>query len=214
MSGDAASHAALMDATYRYQRLIYDATRRYFLFGRDEVIDGLDVPPGGRVLEIACGTGRNLRRIAGRHPGCRLHGLDISSQMLRSARAALGDRARLAQADARSFSAEETFGTDGFERILLSYGVSMIPDWQRAVDRALALLPPGGSLHIVDFGDRAGLPGPARAALDAWLARFHVTPRPDLPRELERLAAAHGCRSEARSRYRGYACIAVLTRPG
>ena len=50
------SHAALMDATYRRQRLVYDATRKYYLLGRDHLIERLDPPEGGAVLEIACGT--------------------------------------------------------------------------------------------------------------------------------------------------------------
>lgn len=49
-------HAALMDRTYRHQRRIYDATRAYFLLGRDHLIAQLAPPEGGRVLEIACGT--------------------------------------------------------------------------------------------------------------------------------------------------------------
>ena len=34
----ARDHAALMDTVYRGQRHIYDATRKYFLFGRDRLI--------------------------------------------------------------------------------------------------------------------------------------------------------------------------------
>lgn len=40
-----ATHAALMDATYRHQRRIYDVTRRHFLLGRDRLIAELDPPP-------------------------------------------------------------------------------------------------------------------------------------------------------------------------
>src|SRR5262249_43214804 len=54
------SSAQEMDAIYRYQRYIYDATRKYYLFGRDRLIANLDPPERGTVLEIACGTGRNL----------------------------------------------------------------------------------------------------------------------------------------------------------
>ena len=50
-------HSALMDRTYRYQRFIYDLTRRYFLLGRDRSIRELDVPANANVLEVACGTG-------------------------------------------------------------------------------------------------------------------------------------------------------------
>ena len=53
-------HGDLMDRLYRHQRHIYDLTRKYYLLGRDELIAELDPPPHGTVLEIGCGTGRNL----------------------------------------------------------------------------------------------------------------------------------------------------------
>ena len=74
------AHAALIDRTYRHLRRIYDLTRGWFLPGRDHLIADLDLPAGGRVLDIACGTGRNLDHIARRYPGCDLYGLDISQQ--------------------------------------------------------------------------------------------------------------------------------------
>ena len=57
-----------MDAIYRYQRYIYDASRKYYLLGRDRMLEELAPAPGGTVLEIACGTGRNLIKAAGRYP--------------------------------------------------------------------------------------------------------------------------------------------------
>ncbi|MEP4422552.1 MAG: methyltransferase domain-containing protein, partial [Nitratireductor sp.] len=71
-------HAALMDANYRFQRHVYDLTRKYYLLGRDRLVDALQVPAGGSVLELGCGTGRNLVRVARRYPHARLFGLDIS----------------------------------------------------------------------------------------------------------------------------------------
>ncbi len=51
-------HGGLMDRVYRRQRHFYDATRKYYLLGRDPMIAGLKPPPGAAVLEIGCGTGR------------------------------------------------------------------------------------------------------------------------------------------------------------
>ncbi len=45
----------LMDGIYRYQRHIYDITRKYYLLGRDALIKELEAPNGGTVLEIGCG---------------------------------------------------------------------------------------------------------------------------------------------------------------
>lgn len=206
-------HAALMDGIYRHQRRIYDLTRAWYLLGRDHLIAGLHVPPGGRVLEIACGTGRNLHHIARAYPGVRLYGLDISEEMLRSARAKLGGRARLAAADACAFDPKALFGVATFDRVVLSYSASMIPDWERALEMAARCLVPGGELHVVDFSDQARLPDWFRGGLRAWLAKFHVTPRTDLGPALERIAAGVGGRVRWQSLFRDYAQYAVLTHP-
>ena len=57
-----------MDRMYRYQRYFYDLTRKYYLLGRDRLLSEMDVKPGERVLEVGCGTGRNLKILASRHP--------------------------------------------------------------------------------------------------------------------------------------------------
>lgn len=213
----ASSAAGLMDRIYRYQRHIYDASRKFYLLGRDQLIDGLQPPKGGSVLEIGCGTGRNLIRIAQRYPDCACFGLDVSSAMLLTAqgsvaKAGLGQRIGLAQADATGFDPQALFGRAGFDRIVISYALSMIPPWQGVVAEALRRLSPGGSLHIVDFGDQAGLPAPFKAVLLRWLALFHVTPREDLPETVQALAEAAGADCRIGVPYRGYAVHAVATR--
>jgi S-adenosylmethionine-diacylgycerolhomoserine-N-methlytransferase len=210
--------AGLMDRMYRHQRHVYDASRKFYLLGRDELIAGLHPPRGGAVLEIGCGTGRNLIKLARAYPDAACYGLDVSEEMLATARrnvarAGLSERIRLEQADATDFDAEALFGRAGFERIVISYALSMIPPWQGVVAQALRTLAPGGSLHIVDFGDQAGLPGPFRAALNRWLALFHVTPRGDLATVLDGLAQAEGAQGRTTRLYRGYAVHAVATRP-
>lgn len=132
------------------------------------------------MLEIGCGTGRNLAMIARRWSGVRLFGLDISAEMLKSASAKLGKRAILSRGDATAFDPLACFGRRVFDRVVLSFATSMIPEWELALLKAAACVAPGGSLHIVDFGDLGRLPGPLRSGLRRWLARFHVEPRIDL----------------------------------
>ena len=62
----AAGH--LMDRIYWRQRHIYDLTRKYYLLGRDDLIDAVAARANGPVLEIGCGTGRNLIRLARLRP--------------------------------------------------------------------------------------------------------------------------------------------------
>lgn len=205
-------HAALMDRIYRWQRPIYDLTRKYYLFGRDRLIDELDAKPGMAVLEIGCGTGRNLARTGRIWRGVRLHGLDISAEMLRAARRTLGSSGTLALGDATGFDAKALLGREGFDRVMLSYAVSMIPDWEAALAQAAATLAPRGALHVVDFGDCSGLPAPLRKALTGWLATFHVTPRLDLGDAAARIAREQGLAMEHRRGPLGYYQMVRLTR--
>lgn len=211
------SHAERMDGVYAAQRHIYDLTRKYYLLGRDRLIADLAPPPGGTVLEVGCGTARNLIAAARRWPEARFHGLDISEAMLATARAkvakaGLSDRIVLAQGDAAKFDARALFGVDGFDRVFLSYTLSMIPDWTGAIEQAAKAVAPGGALNIVDFGQQEKLPAWWRRVLFAWLARFHVTPRRELPVALKHTAMAGGLELGFESLLRGYAWSGSLKR--
>ncbi len=208
--------AGLMDRIYRRQRHVYDISRKYYLLGRDRLIEGLAPPPGGRVLEVGCGTARNLIAVAHRHPATPLFGIDLSWEMLDTARRrlerqGLAGRVRLGHADATRFDPALLFGVPAFSRIFFSYTLSMIPDWERALAQSVLWLQPGGELHIVDFGGQERLPRWFRGGLRQWLATFHVTPRDGLEAALGRLPGAIEVRTFDRPR-RGYAQYAVCRR--
>jgi len=214
-----AGHGELMDRIYRYQRHfgIYDATRKYYLLGRDPLIAALKPPAGGAVLEIGCGTGRNLVIAAQRYPDATLQGIDLSSEMLAAAGAAilkagLRDRVRLARADAASFDPQPVFGVASYDRIFVSYALSMIPQWRSVLATAADRLAPGGELHVADFGDFSNMPGWTGSALRRWLHWHHVVPRHDLREAMETIAAERGGAVEGRSLHGGYAWVGVLRR--
>uniref|UniRef100_UPI003A8A6CB9 class I SAM-dependent methyltransferase n=2 Tax=Sphingomonas sp. GlSt437 TaxID=3389970 RepID=UPI003A8A6CB9 len=216
MAANAADHAGHMDAIYRTQRHFYDLTRKYYLLGRDRLIAGLAPPEGGTVLEVGCGTGRNLIEAAKRWPKARFYGIDISAAMLETARAkvaaaGLSERITLAQGDATAFDAAALFGVERFDRIFQSYTLSMIPDWQGAIREAAGKLAPDGRLDIVDFGQQERLPGAFRRLLFAWLGQFDVTPRTNLAEVIDSTASAQGLRARFTPLYRGYAWSARLT---
>ncbi|MBX9931037.1 MAG: class I SAM-dependent methyltransferase [Methylobacterium sp.] len=202
---------------YRRQRHIYDASRKFYLLGRDRVIDALAPPAGGSVLEIGCGTGRNLVRIARTYPHSLCYGLDVSAAMLDTAsrsvaRAGLSGRVRLACADATDFDPRGLFGRPAFDRIVISYALSMIPPWEAVLSEATGHLAPCGELHVVDFGGQEGLPVPFRAMLNRWLAAFSVTPRLAMPEAMIAAASTRGLDCAVSQLYRGYAVHGVLSR--
>jgi S-adenosylmethionine-diacylgycerolhomoserine-N-methlytransferase len=207
-----------MNRMYRRQRHIYDGTRRYYLLGRDQLIAGLQPAAGASVLEIGCGTGRNLVHAARLYPDTRFFGIDISTEMLTSAisaisRRGLTSRIRVAHGDGTAFNPQVSFGIAEFDHVMISYSLSMIGDWRLVLQAAAGRLKPGGSLHIVDFGNQERLPGIARTLLQRWLALFGVTPRDGLERELSVMAKTSGAELKFERPFRGYAQYAVLTLP-
>jgi S-adenosylmethionine-diacylgycerolhomoserine-N-methlytransferase len=187
----AGGHSELMDRIYRHQRHIYDLTRKYYLFGRDKAIRELDLKPGERLVEVGCGTARNLIAIARRYPGVHLYGLDASHAMLATAQenvrrvqSRIGAPIELKQGYAEEMNSE-TFGAGAFDRVLFSYSLSMIPDWRGALAAAASVVKTEGELEIVDFGDLAGLGSVAGGALRGWLKLFHVRPRKEILQGVE-----------------------------
>ena len=204
-SPDASAHAGLMDRVYRRQRHIYDFTRRYYLFGRDRLIAELGLRPCENLVEVGCGTARNLIAIARRYPNTRLFGLDASEEMLKTARAAvrragLEDRIRLARGLAEDLSPAQ-FGVTAFDRVMFSYSLSMIPDWRGALRAGFVALSPDGIVHVVDFGDLTGLGGLGEQIMRGWLRLFHVTPRVEFLASLEQVTRNRGRLSLLPGRY-------------
>src|SRR5215203_4082872 len=152
-----------MDRMYRLQRYFYDLTRKYYLLGRDRLLDEMDVGENDSVLEIGCGTARNLMILAKRQPFANLYGLDASKAMLETARAKVISadvkNIQLRTALADDFKFDDTFDRkERFDKIFFSYSISMIPTWRESIQNALANLKADGTLYFVDFCDQADLP--------------------------------------------------------
>ncbi len=199
-----------MDQMYRHQRYIYDLTRKYYLFGRDKLIQELPVGKNEHICEVGCGTARNLVLLAKRHPSATFYGIDASSEMLRTASASVqsagvSDRVKLATALSTDFNGALFGYGQPFDRLIYSYSLSMMDDWRAALEHGFAQLKPQGTIHVVDFGDQEGLPRWFKKMLGTWLDQFHVRFRPEVRAWFQEQERAGRGRMSYRNVMRGYA---------
>ena len=150
------------------------------------ILDGFEASPGEQLLEIGCGVGAVLERIATRFPRTRLTGIDISPEQVETARrhlAARGVAAELVAGDA----ARLPFPDHSFDRVVMVWVIEHLPDPMAVLRGARRVLRPGGMIHLTetDYDTiRTSPPDPAiRRFLDAFVACFdsmgdaHAGPR-------------------------------------
>jgi len=167
-----AAHRAFLNRYYGISRHVYDATRKYYLFGRDRLLNELAQEPWSCLVEVGAGTGRNLTRLHSKRPGARFGGIDASDEMVAHARQRC-PFASIRFGFAEEFQASNTFGWAP-DRILFSYSLSMVSAPLTALRTARASLRPGGSVAVVDFGDFSGFVPSLQGYFRAYLAAFHV----------------------------------------
>ncbi|MCB0180352.1 MAG: methyltransferase domain-containing protein [Anaerolineae bacterium] len=158
-----------MEQYYRLHSKIYDATRWSFLFGRRQIIDkvaALRTP--SHILEVGCGTGKNLVALGQTFPQAKIIGLDISESMLSVARKNLGSMTKRISLLCTSYDQSLKLA-QSFDLILFSYSLTMMnPGWDQAIEQAYHDLADDGLIAAVDFHN-SRLTG-----FKKWMAVNHV----------------------------------------
>ncbi|SDD47410.1 class I SAM-dependent methyltransferase [Aquimonas voraii] len=163
-------HAQRLAGFYGAQAAHYDAFRDRLLPGRAELIASLDLPPRARIIELGGGTGRNLEFFPrSRRADLQFEIVDLCEPLLAIARhrTLAWPQVRITHADATRYQPAQTV-----DIVLLSYALTMIPDWRAALDNAIAMLRPGGQLAVVDFHVSSADPPPWRARHGALARAF------------------------------------------
>ena len=153
------SHVQRLQHFYAPQARGYDAFRERLLRGRRELIERLPALANARVVELGAGTGRNLEFFGDRLRGFASFELvDLCPPLLSVAKQRVDNlgvdnlgvdmarKVRLIEADVTAFRP-----ANAVDCVYFSYALTMIPDWQRAIDNAIDMLVPGGALGVVDF---------------------------------------------------------------
>ena len=141
---------------YEWQSKIYDSTRWSFLFGRHKIIQLIPslLKKDINILEVGCGTGYNLVKLARKYKTAKITGLDVSADMIRLSQkntAPYKDRVTLIE---QPYMAGSTEWNNSFDIILFSYALTMInPQWKELLGQAKADLKEGGVVAVADFYD-------------------------------------------------------------
>ncbi|MEM1009794.1 MAG: class I SAM-dependent methyltransferase [Myxococcota bacterium] len=169
-------HRRFLNRYYGISKHIYDLTRKYYLFGRDQVLNSLTQDPSWQTLiEMGTGTGRNLKVLHKKRPHSTLGGFDASDEML-----TLAQKQCPWGTFAHAF-AEDADYTQLFQctpdRILFSYCLSMFLKPREALENAYRQLAPNGRIEVVDFADLNNTPWFFRIPMkEGLLKTFHVQP--------------------------------------
>lgn len=118
-----------------------------------ELVARAAIPPGGRVLDIGCGTGSLVILIKHLQPGTEVVGLDPDPKALARARRKAERAAVSVQLD-QGFSDDLPYPAASFDRVFSSFMFHHLgPDEKkRTLGEVQRVLRPGGSLHLLDFG--------------------------------------------------------------
>jgi SAM-dependent methyltransferase len=147
---------------------------------RRKAVRRLHLKSGDRVLEIGCGTGRNLSYLVeaiGRDG--HVYGVDLSEGMLAKAKELSGRRrwsnVTLLHADAAEYCLPEP--VDG---AIFSLSYAVMPHRRQVLRHAWNQLKQGGRLIIMDARLPSGLVGRLYRPIAMWLMKLTVLGNPDV----------------------------------
>ncbi len=141
----------------------YNPTHSWTLPKRRAARLALDLKPGDRVLDLACGTGLNfphLRELVGE--GGQVVGVDLTPAMLDIARKQIKGsdwkNVEVREADAANLP----FPDASFDKVIISFALTIIPESLKAIEEVRRVLVPGGRFVALEM--RSGI-----HSLPAWL---------------------------------------------
>ncbi len=133
-----------------------------------------DVPHGGRVLDVGCGGGQNIRALLQLRPDLDVTGVDLSPQQIERAARRTRDLPRIRLEVGSAL--ELPFADGQFDAVISIASIKHWPDPRRGLEECVRVLRPGGRLEVVE-ADRGCRIEDARTFVDDWrFSRLLVRP--------------------------------------
>lgn len=125
---------------------------------RPDLIKRVAPAPGQNILEVGCGTGTLAVAIKQAEPSAHVSAIDPDGDVLELARSkAAATRTKIDFR--RGFLDQAGFQPDSLDTVYCSLVLHQVPTQVKAelVNQMIALLRPGGRLHIADYARQTGL---------------------------------------------------------
>lgn len=117
------------------------------------LVEYVDLPEKANILDIGCGTGRLLERLATQFPNVKATGLDLSSNMLRVARTSNRHHPRLIYLEGKAESLP--FGDRQFDAVFSTISFLHYLEPQQVLSEVARVLSPGGRFYLVDITSKS-----------------------------------------------------------
>ncbi|MEA5616924.1 class I SAM-dependent methyltransferase [Cronbergia sp. UHCC 0137] len=129
----------------------YDWTFPSFIYQaiHKRLLSQIQLPPNPNILDLGCGTGRLLNRLANQFPDLRGTGLDLSTQMVRLARQNNQHRPRLIYLEGNAESLP--FADGQFDAVFNTISFLHYPHPDQVLSEIARIISPGGKFYLVDI---------------------------------------------------------------
>lgn len=127
---------------------LYDKIFGKIFYSRlERVIDGLEIPPGARVLEVGAGTGTSFPAYP---THCEVTGIDLAPDMLAQARQKIQENGWTHLNVLEMNALELKFPDNVFDYVMAFHVVTVVPDPILMIEEAKRVCKPGGKIVVVN----------------------------------------------------------------
>ena len=135
----------------------YDRVNTVISFGqigrwRSELVSEMEIPEGGRVLDLGCGTGKLTGLVAAEFSPGKIVGVDLTPDMIERAKRLLAERDGRNNIKFIEGAGENLPQTDGyFDVVTSAFALRNMEDLPRVMSEMARVVKPGGKVYSLEL---------------------------------------------------------------